>query len=223
MRTSTTLPPSTPARHRSRHRRQTAGRNARRTLLKSGSGGIRNGRIPPLPLSPWPAAVVRERLVCACPGSCRVARRPVSATVPRRTSWWPPRSAGARKRNSRMARPCASGTRTLQSMPVPRTRSLPMRRGRLAPRDGGGTAGGSDLVAAPCAIGARAVAGAAGAGSGHRTSGRIASHSETASTSASSWPRKKWPAPGTIRWAECGFPAARIAARRRGAAPGTAG
>ena len=60
-------------------------------------------------------------------------------------------------------------------------------------------------------------------GGAHPSSFRAVSHSTTASTSASSMSAKKWSAPGTTRWAERGFPAARIAARRPGAFPGTEG
>ena len=57
----------------------------------------------------------------------------------------------------------------------------------------------------------------------HRSSSSVASHCATAPMSASSPSRKKCPAPGTTRWADRGFPAARIAARRAGAFPSTAG
>ena len=65
--------------------------------------------------------------------------------------------------------------------------------------------------------------GVAAAGGAHRWSGRVASHSATAPMSSSSMSRKKCPAPGTMRWAERGFPADRIAARRAGASLSTAG
>lgn len=184
---------------------------------------MRNGRILPLP--PRPAAVIRGPLVCASSGLWRTARRPSSTTTHH-----PPYPPVTFAFGERPEAECEDGPAMRRGRahlavdartPDPPPAHAPRAHTPRSPR-WWGTAGGGDLVAAPCAIGACMVAGA-GTGSGHRASGRVASHSETASTSSSSLSRKKWPAPGTIRWAECGFPAARTAARRRGAAPSTAG